>query len=218
MRSERSSRRPIVAKEGWGYVSGLLAAGLLSFFFGGWAWAILFFSLAAAVAGFFRDPHRAPPGEPGAVLAPADGRVVEAASTEDAGGVVRIFLSPLDVHINRSPVDGRIAGVRHRKGRFLAAYKADASEVNEQNALEIETEAGERFRVVQIAGVLARRIVCWSKEGDSLRAGERFGLIQFGSRTDLYFPRGYDITAEPGQRVRGGETIVGRARSRKAAQ
>lgn len=218
MRSERSSRRPIVAKEGWGYVSGLLAAGLLSFFFGGWAWAILFFSLAASVAGFFRDPHRSPPGEPGAVLAPADGRVVEAASTEDAGGVVRIFLSPLDVHINRSPVDGRIAGVRHRKGRFLAAYKADASEVNEQNALEIETEAGERFRVVQIAGVLARRIVCWSKEGDSLRAGERFGLIQFGSRTDLYFPRGYDITAEPGQRVRGGETIVGRARSRKAAQ
>ncbi len=218
MRSERSSRRPIVAKEGWGYVSGLLAAGLLSLFFGGWAWAILFFALAAAVAGFFRDPYRSPPGEPGAVLAPADGRVVEAASTEDAGGVVRIFLSPLDVHINRSPVDGRIAGVRHRKGRFLAAYKADASEVNEQNALEIETEAGERFRVVQIAGVLARRIVCWSKEGDSLRAGERFGLIQFGSRTDLYFPRGYDITAEPGQRVRGGETIVGRARSRKAAQ
>lgn len=218
MRSERSSRRPIVAKEGWGYVSGLSAVGLLSLFLGGWAWAIFFFVLASAVAGFFRDPHRSPPGEPGAVLAPADGRVVEAASTEDAGGVVRIFLSPLDVHINRSPVKGRIAGIRHRKGRFLAAYKADASEVNEQNALEIETEAGERFRVVQIAGVLARRIVCWSREGDSLRAGERFGLIQFGSRTDLYFPQGYDITAEPGQRVRGGETIVGRARSRKAAQ
>ncbi|MDE0340597.1 MAG: phosphatidylserine decarboxylase family protein [Nitrospinae bacterium] len=203
--------RPFIAREGWGYVSGLSAIGFISILFGGWIWATLFFLLAAAVAGFFRDPHRTPPDEPGIVLSPADGRVVEIAPTEDAGKVVRIFLSPLDVHINRSPVDGRISSIHYQKGRFLAAYKEAASSNNEQNALEIETNTGDNFRVVQIAGVLARRIVCWTKAGDTISAGERFGLIQFGSRTDLYFPEGYDISVEKGQRVRGGETIVGRA-------
>ena len=204
------SRRPFIAREGWGYVSGLSAIGLISLFFGGWMWAALFFVLAAAVAGFFRDPHRIPPDELGVVLSPADGRVVEIASTEDGGSVVRIFLSPLDVHINRSPVGGRISSIHYKKGRFLAAYKEDASNINEQNALEIETTTGDSFRVIQIAGLLARRIICWSQAGDTIRAGERFGLIQFGSRTDLYFPEGYDISVEQGQRVRGGETIVGR--------
>ena len=181
-------------------------------------WAILFFLLAAAVAGFFRDPHRTPPDEPGVVISPADGRVVEVTSTEDGGSVVRIFLSPLDVHINRSPVGGKISSIHYKKGRFLAAYKENASNSNEQNALEIETNTGDNFRVIQIAGVLARRIICWSKEGDTLRAGERFGLIQFGSRTDLYFPRGYDISVEYGQRVRGGETIVGRANNQTVTE
>lgn len=219
MRTTRSrTRRPLVAREGWGYVAGLCAIGLLALPLGGWAWALVFWAMGAAVACFFRDPHRTPPDEPGAVLAPADGRVVEVASTGDGGGVVRIFLSPLDVHINRSPVAGRIASVRYRRGRFLAAYKEDASSVNEQNALEIETEAGGRFGVVQIAGVLARRIVCWRKAGDLLGAGERFGLIQFGSRTDLHLPGGYDIIAREGQRVRGGETIIGRRRDRAAQE
>ncbi len=218
MRTKSHARRPPVAREGWGYVAGLCAIGLLSILFGGWAWAIVFWAMGAAVAGFFRDPHRTPPDEPGVVLSPADGRVVEVASTGDGGGVVRIFLSPLDVHINRSPVEGRISSVRYRKGRFLAAYKEDASSVNEQNALEIETDAGKRFGVVQIAGVLARRIVCWRRAGDVLGAGERFGLIQFGSRTDLYLPGGYDIIARRGQRVRGGETIIGRRTDRAAAQ
>ncbi len=181
-------------------------------------WAILFFLLAAVVAGFFRDPHRTPPDEPGVVISPADGRVVEVTSTEDGGSVVRIFLSPLDVHINRSPVGGEISSIHYKKGRFLAAYKENASNSNEQNALEIETNTGDNFRVIQIAGVLARRIICWSKEGDTLRAGERFGLIQFGSRTDLYFPRGYDISVEYGQRVRGGETIVGRANNQTVTE
>ena len=174
-------------------------------------WPVLFFLLAAAVAGFFRDPHRTPPDEPGVVLSPADGRVVEVASTEDSGSVVRIFLSPLDVHINRSPVAGRISSIHYRKGRFLAAYKEAASRMNEQNDLVIKTSTGDNFRVVQIAGILARRIVCWPKTGDTIYAGERFGLIQFGSRTDLYFPEGYDIPVKVGERVRGGETIVGRA-------
>ncbi len=185
--------------------------GLISIAFGGWLWAVLFFLLAAAVAGFFRDPHRTPPEESGVVLSPADGRVVEIARTADGGGVIRIFLSPLDVHINRSPVEGRISNIHYQKGRFLAAYKEAASNFNEQNALEIETNTGDNFKVVQIAGVLARRIVCWSKAGDTICAGERVGLIQFGSRTDLYLPKGYNLSVEQGQRVRGGETIVGRA-------
>ena len=211
MNERNRSSRPFIAREGWGYISGLSATGLISLLFGGWVWATLFFLLAAAVAGFFRDPRRTPPDEPGVVLSPADGRVVEVTSTENGGSVVRIFLSPLDVHINRSPVDGRISSIHYQKGRFLAAYKEAASSINEQNALEIETNTGNDFRVVQIAGVLARRIVCWPKAGDTISAGERFGLIQFGSRTDLYFPEGYDISVERGHRVRGGETIVGRA-------
>jgi len=217
--SERdNSSRPFVAREGWGYVSGLTAIGLISILLGGWMWAVLFFLLAAAVAGFFRDPHRTPPDVPGVVLSPADGRVVEVTSTENGGSVVRIFLSPLDVHINRSPVEGRISNIHYQKGRFLAAYKEAASSNNEQNILEIETNTGDNFRVIQIAGVLARRIVCWTKAGDTIYAGERFGLIQFGSRTDLYFPKGFDISVEQGQRVRGGETIVGRANHQTATE
>lgn len=209
--SERGhSGRPFIAREGWAYILGLSALGLISLLFGGWMWASIFFLLAAAVAGFFRDPDRTPPDEPGVVLSPADGRVVEVSSAKDGGNVVRIFLSPLDVHINRSPVEGRISSIHYKKGRFLAAYKEAASSVNEQNTLEIKTNSGDNFKVIQIAGVLARRIICWSKEGDTIRAGERFGLIQFGSRTDLYFPEGYNISVEKGQRVRGGETVVGR--------
>lgn len=218
MSERKHPRRPFIAREGWGYISGLSAIGLISLFFGGWMWATIFFLLAAAVAGFFRDPHRTPPDEPGVVLSPADGRVVEIAPAEDAGKVVRIFLSPLDVHINRSPVEGRISSIHYQKGRFLAAYKEAASSNNEQNALEIETNTGDNFRVVQIAGVLARRIVCWTKAGDTISAGERFGLIQFGSRTDLYFPEGYDISVKQGQRVRGGETIVGRTNHQTATE
>ncbi len=218
MREKSSSRRPLVAREGWGYVAGLLAAGLVALSFGGWAWAAPLCAAAAAVALFFRDPHRTPPEEPGVALAPADGRVVEVAPTEAGGSVVRVFLSPLNVHINRSPVEGRISRIDYRKGQFLAAYKQAASNVNEQNALEIETKAGDNFRVVQIAGVLARRIVCWTREGDDLEAGERFGLIQFGSRTDLYLPGGYEVSVEEGERVRGGETIVGRAISPPGAK
>ncbi|MEK6711116.1 MAG: phosphatidylserine decarboxylase, partial [Nitrospinota bacterium] len=157
---------------------------------------------------------RTPPQEPGAVLAPADGRVVAVDRQEGGAGVIRIFLSPLDVHINRSPVSGQITKAEYVKGRFLAAYKDEASEANERNALDIRAVSGENFRVVQIAGVLARRIVCWRKAGDELRAGERFGLIQFGSRTDLYLPAGYAASVRPGERVRGGETIVARALAR----
>ena len=150
------------------------------------------------------------------MVSPADGRVVSIAEVAgdtrfaDASIRVSIFLSPLDVHINRMPVGGRVEGVQYRSGRFLAAYKEEASEKNEQNALTGIDEKGRFFAIVQIAGVLARRIVCWAKPGDNLKRGDRIGLIMFGSRTDLYLPRECRLEVNEGQRVKGGETILGR--------
>jgi phosphatidylserine decarboxylase len=121
---------------------------------------------------------------------------------------VSIFLSPLDVHVNRSPVAALVEGVQHAAGRFLAAYRDEASELNERCTLALQGEAA-RVGVKQIAGVLARRIVCRARQGDKLQAGERYGLIRFGSRTDLVVPQGTEIRVRVGDRVRGGETIMG---------
>jgi phosphatidylserine decarboxylase len=123
---------------------------------------------------------------------------------------VSIFLSPLDVHINRSPVEGKVEEVRYQAGKFFAAYKEEASEANERNAVTLVDKQGRRFGVVQIAGVVARRIVCKTKEGDWLERGQRFGLIRFGSRVDLYLPDGTRVEVAEGQRVTGGETIIAR--------
>ena len=169
-----------------------------------------------ALAGFFRDPERRIPTNEGLVVSPADGKVVSIADVSEgpqfAGTATRvsIFLSPLDVHINRFPVGGKIDEILYKRGKFLAAYKDEASERNEQNALKIVDEKGRFFGVVQISGVVARRIVCWVKPGDILPRGDRFGLIMFGSRTDLYLPRECKIEISEGQRVKGGETVVGR--------
>ncbi|MDA0999521.1 MAG: phosphatidylserine decarboxylase [bacterium] len=208
--TEENRRRLPIAREGWRYVAGLLIAAFLAGFLWSGIAAGTLVVLACAVAAFFRNPERTPPADPTAVVAPADGRVVAVAPGACGGEVIRIFLSPLDVHINRSPVAGEIRGIQYQKGRFVAAFREDASEVNERNSLDIQTDAGENFRVVQIAGVLARRIVCWSRVGDRLPMGERFGLIQFGSRTDLHLPEGFTACCRVGDRVRGGETIIAR--------
>jgi phosphatidylserine decarboxylase len=169
-----------------------------------------------AIAGFFRDPERRIPAAEGVVVAPADGRIVSIADVSDsspfAGAVTRvsIFLSPLDVHINRMPVAGRVQDVLYQPGKFLPAYRDEATQQNEQNSLGVIDPQERLFGVVQVAGVLARRIVCWVKSGDLLGRGERFGLIMFGSRTDLYLPRGCKLEVGQGQKVKGGETIVGR--------
>ena len=164
-----------------------------------------------AVAGFFRDPERVSPDGEGIVVSPADGKVVSVDDVSDADGRrVSIFLSPLDVHINRAPMNGRVADVRYQTGHFLAAYKGKASDENERNAIELVDDAGTTLRIVQIAGFLARRIVCDVGRGDSLKRGERFGMIMFGSRVDLFLPRVATVEVHPGQRVRGGETIVAR--------
>jgi phosphatidylserine decarboxylase len=162
--------------------------------------------------GFFRDPERTPPGLPRGVLAPADGKVMGIEEVDDpfVGPAVRmsIFLSPLDVHVNRAPVAGVVRDVQYAPGRFLAAYRPEASADNERCTVTLEGD-GTRVAVRQIAGVLARRIVCRVHPGDRLEAGERYGLIRFGSRTDLIVPRGTEVRVRVGDRARGGETIMG---------
>lgn len=204
-----------IAKEGYPLI---LTAGTLTTlaFLIGWRWAGIVLGLATlAITAFFRDPERSIPTGEGLVVSPADGRVVSIAeitsdsSFGDTPTRVSIFLSPLDVHINRMPVAGKVEEVRYRPGKFLAAYKEGASERNEQNALKVIDNEGRSLGVVQIAGVVARRIVCRVKPGDRLARGERFGLIMFGSRTDTYLPRGCHLKVVEGQKVKGGETILG---------
>lgn len=201
-----------VAQEGWRFILTPAAAASLFGAAGWWEPAAAFSALALAGAGFFRDPERVVPVAPEAFLAPADGRVVEIREVVDSfvGEAVRvsIFLSPLDVHVNRSPMAGLVTDVDYRPGRFLAAYRSEASEVNERCTLALQGEAA-RVTVRQIAGVLARRIVCRVRPGDKLTAGERFGMIRFGSRTELTMPRGTVLKIRQGDRVRGGESVIG---------
>ena len=201
-----------VAAEGWPFIFPPAAAACILGWMDWWPAAAALGAVALCCLGFFRDPDRTAPAVPGAVLAPADGRVMRVVEIDDpwVGRAVRvsIFLSPLDVHVNRSPVAALVEGVQHAAGRFLAAYRDEASELNERCTLELQGKAA-RVGVKQIAGVLARRIVCRVRQGDTLQAGERYGLIRFGSRTDLVVPEGTEIRVRVGDRVRGGETIMG---------
>lgn len=205
-----------IAKEGYAFV---LVPGMLSILAVTLGWtplAVILGIFAIGFLGFFRDPERLPPDGDGLIVAPADGKVVSVAKAkrgplmEKADSRVSIFLSPLDVHINRAPLAAMVSDVRYQPGKFLAAYKEDASQRNEYNSLQLRDNQGREVEVVQIAGVLARRIVCHAKKHDVLARGARFGLIMFGSRTDLYLPANIRIEVAEGQRVRGGETIIGR--------
>src|SRR5437867_5596608 len=215
--SRRMSRGPSrlipIAREGWGPILVPFAAASALTGLGWPAAAAPFAALGAFMAFFFRDPERVVPDAPGAILAPADGRVVDVQARAEDGFVgvgqrVSIFLSPLDVHVNRAPVSGLVVAVERRAGALRAAYRPDASERNERVSVAIQAEAM-RVVVRQIAGVLARRIVCRVRAGDKLAAGERFGMIKFGSRTDLVVPRSSEMRVKIGDRVRGGETIMG---------
>jgi phosphatidylserine decarboxylase len=202
-----------MAREGYPYVIVPLLLALAAAAVGYWPVSIPFILLAAFMAFFFRDPRRTSPTDSSLVVSPADGRVTRierlSADDEKSPTVVSIFLSPFDVHINRAPVAGTILDVSYTRGKFLMATKEEASLVNEQNALTIK---GERITVVckQIAGILARRIVCWKRAGEDLALGERFGLIKFSSRTDLILPPEVEVSVQEGMRVRGGVTIIGR--------
>jgi len=205
------SRLP-VAPEGWPFIviPAAIAAGLA--LAGRRTLATPFAAAALASLGFFRDPEREVPAVSGGVLAPADGRVIGVDELDDpfVGPAVRvaIFLSPLDVHVNRAPLAGLVVGVDYTRGRFVPAYREDAAAVNEQCVVHLQGESA-RVTVVQIAGVVARRIVCRVGRGDKLAAGERFGMIRFGSRTDCLMPRGTDVRVGVGEQVTGGVTVLG---------
>jgi len=163
--------------------------------------------LTVGVALFFRDPERSIPQTPETIVSPADGRVMEIVSENVQTQRISIFLSLWDVHINRAPYGGVVQSVVYTPGEFLAAYRQEASLVNEANTVTIAAH-GREFIVKQIAGVLARRIVCRVRPGDTLEKGQRYGLIRFGSRTDLLLPATAEIAVQVGDVVRGGETVL----------
>lgn len=204
-----------IDKAGWPFVAGAALPGVLAAW-AGWYWvAGLFGVFALFMLFFFRDPDRVTPADPLACISPADGRILVAGDAEAAAAPdgawkqISIFLSPLDVHINRMPCGGRVTRVQYTPGRFLAAYKPDSARVNERNEVWLD-RGGETVVVRQVVGVLARRLVCRAGPGDQVRTGQRFGLMKFGSRIDLYLPPRCTLSVRAGDRVRGGETVVAR--------
>ena len=198
-------------KEGYGYGLPLLltAAGLLALHL--YLSGAIFLVLAALVLNFFRDPDREVPQNPGFIVSPADGKIVQVVDETHDGRPVRrlsIFMSPLDVHVNRSPIAGVIESVSYRRGTFSIATKNEASVQNEQNVFALAGEQG-KVIVKQIAGAVARRIVFWKRVGDRLARGERVGLIKFGSRVDVLFEPSIELRVKVGDNVRAGSTILG---------
>ena len=206
-------------RAGWPFIAGGVIVGVAGLFIGTWlVWLGILF--AGFCLYFFRDPERVSPARPGSIVAPADGRVVLvglAIPPEELGlgpaprWRVAIFLSVLNVHINRVPIDGVVTRVAYRAGAFVSASMDKASDSNERNAIALRLADGRDIAVVQIAGLIARRIICWVREGDQVQAGSRFGLIRFGSRTDLYLPEGVKPLVSPGQSMIGGETVIAEA-------
>jgi len=201
-----------IAPEGWPFVAIPAGIAALLTLAGRRGLAAPFAAASLASLGFFRDPDREVPSIPGGVLAPADGRVMQVDEVSDpfVGPAVRvaIFLSPLDVHVNRAPIGGLVAGVVYSQGRFVPAYKPEAGAGNERCMVHLQGDSA-RVTVTQIAGVVARRIVCRVAPGDKLAVGERFGMIRFGSRTDCCMPRGTDVRVRVGDRVKGAVTVLG---------
>jgi len=205
-----------MAREGIPFIILFLIPAVIFVAFGWWIAAALCLLLAGFMAFFFRDPERETPIDDEIVISPADGRVVTASRVDEqaSGSAIQIsiFLSPLDVHINRSPIAGEIVEVVYKPGAFHVASREISSIENEQNIVTIR---GEKFTIVfrQIAGVLARRIVLWKKKGDRVQLGERIGLMKFSSRMDVIIPAGVEVLVGKGDRVVGGVTILGRLRN-----
>lgn len=203
-----------IAGDGYRFILPLLVVTVL-FFWLNWIIAAGLSTLALLfVVNFFRDPERQVPTQPGLIVSPADGKVVEIQEDTDPlltqpSIRISVFLNVFNVHVNRVPVPGRILAIRYNKGKFLNAASHKASLDNEQNALLIET-GPYNVLVKQIAGLIARRIVCWVQEGQTMETGERFGLIRFGSRTDIFLPADSKIDVKIGDHVKGGSSILGK--------
>ena len=204
---------PIIAREGWPFIAiGLAAAAVAHFALGPW-WAVPLWLLLAFMIQFFRDPPRRLPRDPKAVLSPADGRIVAVERSRDPylereAVKVSVFMNVFDVHSNRSPVDGEVRNTWYHLGKFFNAALSKSSLENERAALWIRTPAGADVTCVQIAGLIARRILCYASTGQRLRRGERFGFIRFGSRVDVYLPVGVRPVASVGDKVYATETVL----------
>lgn len=205
-----------MVKDGFRFALPPLILGIVLMVFRWW-WGAIFVALGLFVFYFFRDPERQIPSEPDAVVSPADGRVVEIVdepSGSRPGKRISIFLSVFNVHVNRAPVGGQVCRLDYHPGTFMGAWKEKASTANEQNVITIATPAGE-ISCKQIAGWVARRILCWTQVGDEVRIGQRIGMIRFGSRVDLWLPADAEILVQRGQNVAGGATQIARWQSRK---
>jgi phosphatidylserine decarboxylase len=199
-----------MVKEGYYFGLPPLALGAAALFFRWTLAGAMLLCLAAFIFYFFRDPERIIPPDPGAIVSPADGRVVVVTDEENAGRPgkrISIFLAIWNVHVNRSPAAGTISKMNYCPGKFSAAMRESASADNEQNVITLATESGE-ITFKQIAGLIARRVVCWKKTGDRVARGERIGLVRFGSRADLWLPRDSELLVKVGDHVAGGSSVV----------
>ena len=212
--SDRAAGIPIV-KEGLPFVAAAGTPAVAAWVLGWTGIAAAFGAVALFTAWFFRNPRRTAPTSERAVVAPGDGKIVEICEEseprflKDKSVRISIFLNVFDVHVNRIPCQGTVEQVVYQPGRFFVASRPEATLQNEQNALLIRAAQGARVLCVQIAGLIARRIVCWVAPGEAVACGERFGLIRFGSRMDVYLPVGTKLNVTVGDHVKGGETLLG---------
>ncbi len=208
----------LIDKAGWPFVGGALFVAVLLGVWLGRSWAVPFLILAAFFLFFFRDPDRTPPAGPHVVVSPADARVMAVGAFTGKGAPpgewqwISMFLSPLDVHVNRVPVSGVVSRVEYHPGQFLPAYKPEAGELNEWTEVLVDTPSGPVV-VRQIVGILARRIVTRLTVGDKVEAGQRFGVMKFGSRIDMFLPLSSTVLTKVGDKVVGGETVIAKLKS-----
>ena len=209
------NHKGIIASEGFPFIIPLSILTLLALFLGFPKGAVIAFAVTLFVTWFFRNPEIKTPEEKGVVVSPADGKVIRIGNVHEddllQGAFIKIsiFMNVFNVHVNRIPYSGTVKAVRYKKGRFISANLDKASSLNEQNAIVIVTEDGQEILTVQIAGLIARRIVCWIKEGMRVERGNRLGLIRFGSRLDIYLPHESIIMVKIGDKVKAGETVLG---------
>ena len=204
---------PLIAREGWTFLAFSLAAAIAVTAFAGWGWSAAFWLIALFVLQFFRDPARAIPSGPGLVLSPADGRIVAVERAQDPylkreAIKFSVFMNVFNAHSNRSPVDGEVRAAWYHAGKFVNAALPKASGENEQNALWIKMENGTDVTCVQVAGLIARRILCYANAGDRLARGQRYGFIRFGSRLDLYLPLSVVPKASVGDKVYAASSVL----------
>jgi phosphatidylserine decarboxylase len=206
---------PLIAREGWPFLGAAVAVALLVGAFAGWWWSLPLWLAALFVLQFFRDPPREVPEDPAAVVAPADGRIVAVEKARDPwlerdALKISVFMNVFNVHSNRAPVDGTVRQVWYHAGRFLNAALDKASLENERNALWLRTRSGADVTCVQVAGLIARRILCYVSAGAELARGERFGFIRFGSRVDVYLPPDARPVAAIGDKVYAAQSVLAR--------